>query len=358
MSASTVRSDLAPSLPHQSALKRWLVLALKLLVAGGLLYYVFAYKVDAEDKERLNTILLKSPVIMALAIFTISMQLIIGAQRLRMLLIPQDVHLGLFQTIRLTYLGAFFDTFMITSIGGDAVKAWYLARQCPKEKRLGAVSVLILDRLLGLLGLLTLTVFMTIWNIQDLNADESIRPFVIWLFIVPALLMIGTLMLLSNRVRMWRPMQAILNTIPMGKTIDRAYDSLQRFRERPSILLLGWTLSLISHISGVLAGYILMIGLDQHADLGKFFVAWFISGFVTSFAPFGGIGTGQILYEQVFRSIVGLPPGMGVILATTTQITVLIAKSPGFLAWVLSRRHPVISKDTLVENNALKGTQP
>jgi len=331
-------NDLLP--PPRRLWRRCLGPALKLLIAGGLLYYVFAYQVNQEAKDRLVTILFRSPHIMALAILAVSLQILIGAQRLRMLLAPQGVLLGYWQSLKLTYLGAFFDTFMITSVGGDAVKAWYLARQCPKEKRLGAVSVLVLDRLLGLLGLLALTVLMTIWNIQTLRDDEEIRPYVIWLFIVPAVLMLGTFMLLSNTVRMWAPMQFVLNKIPGGATINRAYESLQKFRDRPEILLVAWGLSLLVHVSGVLAGFILLYGMDQSADLSKFFVAWFIAGFVTSFAPFGGVGTGQFLYELVFSRIVDLRPGMGVILATTVQVSVVLAKSPGCIAWVLARRHP------------------
>ena len=37
--------------------------------------------------------------------------------------------------LRLTYLGAFFDTFMVTSVGGDAVKAVYIAREAPPGGR-------------------------------------------------------------------------------------------------------------------------------------------------------------------------------------------------------------------------------
>jgi uncharacterized membrane protein YbhN (UPF0104 family) len=330
-----------PSLPPRpSFARRWISPLLKLLIAGGLLYYVFAYKVDDKDKTRLADIFVKTPHILILAVIAFSMQILIGAQRLRLLLRPQEVHISYWRALKLTYLGAFFDTFMITSVGGDAVKAFYLARDCEKEKRLGAVSVLVLDRLLGLLGLLSLTVLMTLWNIRQLHADETIGPFVIWLFIVPALLLIGTLMLLSDSVRNWGPMQGMLRTIPLGGTINKAYGSLQRFRDRPLILLYGWLLSLVVHMCGVITGYILVLGLQERVEIGPFCVAWFISGFVTSFAPFGGVGTGQYLYELVFRKIVELPQGMGIILATTVQVTVVLAKAPGFIAWIMMRKHP------------------
>ena len=66
--------------------------------------------------------MLTSPFVLLAAILAFSVQLCIGAQRLRMLLDPQGVHLSYRTALRLTYVGAFFDTFMITSVGGDAIK--------------------------------------------------------------------------------------------------------------------------------------------------------------------------------------------------------------------------------------------
>ena len=53
-------------------------------------------------------------------------------------------------------VGAFFNLFLLGSTGGDAVKAFYVLRESPPERRAGAILAVIMDRLLGLLALILL----------------------------------------------------------------------------------------------------------------------------------------------------------------------------------------------------------
>ena len=58
-----------------------------------------------------------------------------------------DVSLG--ETIRLTWIGVFFNNVMPGQTGGDAVKAVYIVRRCP-DGRIPALMSVIVDRILGL----------------------------------------------------------------------------------------------------------------------------------------------------------------------------------------------------------------
>lgn len=310
---------------------------MKVIAAGGLLYYVLTTKVDETAKQVLRRLFIESPAMLGLAIAAMSAQLWIGAQRVRMLLRPQGVQLGYFTSLRLTYLGAFFDTFMITSVGGDAVKAIYLAREAPEGRRVEAVSVLVLDRLMGLLGLLALTLLVAAWQYRALSADAQAAAYLKWLVIVPTLLLAGTGMLLSKTVYASRPMQALLRLLPLGKFVARAYGSLQQFRDRPLTLLAAWGMSLVVHCFGVSCGFVLVYGMGQEPALGKYAVSWLISNFICSFAPFGGIGFGQLVFEEVFKTIAGVDHGW--VLATAVQASFILAKAPGLLAWLISREH-------------------
>ncbi|HEY3324425.1 MAG TPA: lysylphosphatidylglycerol synthase transmembrane domain-containing protein [Planctomycetota bacterium] len=316
-------------------LRRWAPPLLKFLIAGGLLYYVLTTRVTAGAAESLNNVFVRSPAIFITAILAYSIQLFIGAQRVRVLLAPLGVKIPYWTMLRLTYLGGFFDTFMVTSVGGDAVKAIYLARETPKGHKLEAVSVLVLDRLMGLLGLLTLMVVMTLWRVDELYAHEQIRPYVKWLFIVPLLLLLGTAGLLSETVRTSPPIRIVLKYMPFGSHFERAYASLQGFRDRPVILLQTWVMSLVVHTCGVISGYVLVFGMGQTANFGPFLVAWFIANFIVSFAPAQGVGVGQFFFEPIFRNIAGLENGW--VLATAVQATAILAKAPGAIAWLMSR---------------------
>jgi len=321
-----------------SLLWRWAVPALKFLVAGGLLYYVLATQLNPEGSKELRRVFLESPSFLAAAFLAVSMQLFVGTQRVRLLLGSQGFRIGYLNMLRLTYLGAFFDTFMVTSVGGDAVKAVYLARESPAGQRVESVSVLVLDRFIGLLGLVSLMLAITTWHLDVLQDNRHVQPYLFWLFLVPCLLFVGAFMLLSEAVYSWRPLQFLLRMLPGGAFIVRAYYSLQRFRRRPFILLAAFGLTLIVHTLGFLCGYMLVRGMGHAPALLPFLVAWFISNFICSFAPVGGIGVGQAVYIPIFLTIAGVPNGW--VLATAVQATYILAKSPGFIAWLLSREYP------------------
>ena len=228
---------------------------------------------------------------------------------------------------------------MITSVGGDAVKAIYLAREVQKGQRLEAVSVLVLDRLMGLLGLLALAVMLGVFQVRQLYANQETAWMIKYLVLVPGALLVGTLMLLSSRVYNSSAMQWLLSVIPMGGMATRAYGSLQKFRDRPGVLLKAFGISLIVHCFGCLTGYVLMLGLGGDAKLAPFVVALLIANFICSFAPAGGIGVGQLVYKPLFESIAAMTHPTGWVLATATQAAMLLAKAPGFIAWVISKEH-------------------
>ena len=311
--------------------RRWLGSAIKILLAFGLLYFV-RHKIDLHNLKRL---FFSSPEMLGLALVTITTQLFIGTQRLRWLLAAQNINISYRDMLRLTYLGAFFDSFLVTSVGGDAVKAVYLARETQPGYRTQAVSTLVLDRLMGLLGLLTMALLMALLHLEVMWGEEF-RLWFLLLLLVSGALFAGTLMLFSHRVYQWRPMQWLIGKLPFGGTINRAYGSLQQFRHRLGAVATAWALSLLVHTAGVGGGYWLALGLGLEPSFVPFCVAWFIANFVCSFAPIMGIGFGQYMYDKIFMVVANMDV-VGATLATALQLTSLLVKSPGLFAWLITR---------------------
>jgi len=312
--------------------RRGLIPALK--VSIGVFLIVYALRTDKFHFHEVAKSL--TPGVLAMAVSMFSIQLFLGAQRLRLLLWPLGTEMSYLTSLRLTYLGAFFDVFMVTSVGGDAIKAIYVARQAPHGRRTASVSVLVLDRLMGLLGLLMLTLLVSSWQLKSLWSDEKIRPSLIGLVCVSAFLLTGTALLFSKTFYHSRLVQTVLKRMPLGSTIDTAFVALQSFRGRPALLAYCGALSLTVHTAGVLTGYILSTALSpKPLPLGRFFVALMISNFCSSFLPAGGIGGGQIAFGAFFERIAGSK--IGAALATASQLTFLLAKAPGLPAWLISR---------------------
>jgi hypothetical protein len=119
----------------------------------------------------------------------------IGALRFRLLLGVQDIALGIGRVFQLTFIGNFFNNFMLGLTGGDLVKAYYVARET--HKRTEAVITVFLDRVVGLVGLAILAAAMVAVNFGD--AKFRTTAVYVWLFLAMACLLI--LVLYSRRLR-------------------------------------------------------------------------------------------------------------------------------------------------------------
>jgi len=61
-----------------------------------------------------------------------------------------NIHIPLWSAVKLTFLGLYFNNFLPGSIGGDLVRAWYVAKHT--HRRMAAVISVFVDRLLALLA--------------------------------------------------------------------------------------------------------------------------------------------------------------------------------------------------------------
>lgn len=94
--------------------------------------------------------------LMAFALFQAGM--VIRALRWQSLLIGVDVPLSLPHVLKLYYTGMFFNLFLPTGFGGDAVRAGELAQDVDGAS---AVATVLLDRMMGLLTLFVLAVVLS-----------------------------------------------------------------------------------------------------------------------------------------------------------------------------------------------------
>src|SRR3989338_9281469 len=123
-----------------------LKLFLKIFIGLGLVVYVLKSKMV--DFESLHSILL-NPWHLLVAFFFLTLSLFLCTARWYLLVKPQGLNLSFGKLLSLSMIGAFFNTFMPGSVGGDLIKAWYVAGQEP-DKRTRAIFTVLVDRVLGL----------------------------------------------------------------------------------------------------------------------------------------------------------------------------------------------------------------
>jgi glycosyltransferase 2 family protein len=150
-------------------MRRILLSSLKILISAALLYLALR-KVDFQElASRFNVASLGW---IALAIATTFLQIFVGVLRWREVSAACGAPLGVAQATRFNMIGTFFNQTLPSSIGGDAVRLWLVARGGAGWR--AATYSIFVDRAIGLIALAILIVASLPWSYQ-LIADPNGR---------------------------------------------------------------------------------------------------------------------------------------------------------------------------------------
>src|SRR5262245_30107063 len=153
-------------------MRRLLLSSLKILVSAALLYLALR-KVDFHDlASRFNVASLGW---IGLAIAATFLQIFIGVLRWRDVRAECGAPLALTQATRYNLIGAFFNQTLPSSIGGDAVRLWLVARAGAGWR--AATYSIFVDRAIGLIALAVVIVASLPWSyrlITDPNGRSAL----------------------------------------------------------------------------------------------------------------------------------------------------------------------------------------
>jgi uncharacterized membrane protein YbhN (UPF0104 family) len=150
-------------------MRRILLSSLKILISAALLYLALR-KVDFHElASRFNVASLGW---IGLAIATTFLQIFIGVLRWREVSAACGAPLGIAQATRFNLIGTFFNQTLPSSIGGDAVRLWLVARGGAGWR--AATYSIFVDRAIGLIALAIVVVASLPWSYQ-LIADPNGR---------------------------------------------------------------------------------------------------------------------------------------------------------------------------------------
>ena len=108
------------------------------------------------------------------------------AWRWWLLLRAQGLALSLAWTHRVTWIGTFYNAFLLGGLGGDAARAFYVCRDEP-ARRAGGLAATLLDRALGLVVLMSLAALALVAKAGALAREPGLR----WIFLVALAVTLG-----------------------------------------------------------------------------------------------------------------------------------------------------------------------
>lgn len=150
-------------------MRQILLSALKLLVSGALLYLALR-KVDLRDlAERINNLTSLGWILLAVA--TAFLQIFVGVLRWREVSAECKAPLVVSQAMRFNMIGTFFNQTLPSSIGGDAVRLWLVARSGAGWRK--ATYSIFVDRAIGLVALALIIVASLPWSYHLINDSQG-----------------------------------------------------------------------------------------------------------------------------------------------------------------------------------------
>lgn len=140
-----------------------LLFALKAVISGALLYFAFSHVDFALIGGQFNHLRYGW---VAVAILLLVVQVFVGAWRWRLIVerckAPQEPSFSIGKAFRYNFIAVFFNQTLPSTIGGDAVRTWLLARDNGGWR--SATYSVLLDRLVGMVFLALLVIVCMPWS--------------------------------------------------------------------------------------------------------------------------------------------------------------------------------------------------
>jgi uncharacterized protein (TIRG00374 family) len=236
----------------------------------------------------------------ALACAGFVLSVLVTAVRWWFLLRLLDIHIRVWQAIRLTFLGQFFNTVVPGTVGGDLVKAYYTTRLTPHAA--AALISIFVDRMLGLTELTLLaTVMLVIVLAGGLARFEDLKIAVLTVSVVVALITCAFAFLLSGRLRAALRLQKLYSKTKIAHHFAAAGEAARLYRKRLGGLIKAVAITFGGHLIWMGSISLIGMGLDLQTPVYMYFLyvpLIYIIGAVP-LTP-GGVGLLEALYVKFF----------------------------------------------------------
>ncbi|QDV36869.1 lysylphosphatidylglycerol synthase transmembrane domain-containing protein [Tautonia plasticadhaerens] len=208
--------------------------------------------------------------------------------------------------VRLGFIGNVFNLVIPGAVGGDVIKGAFLCRE--QAKKTQAVASMIIDRLLGLIGLFLLAGLAGLWAWSGSSEDVRLLIGLAWAASVAG--PVGLAVLFSPTL--YRPLlDLVAGKGKLGAVASELVTAAGVYRSRLPIVAGALGSAMVSHALFVLAFYLVDLALFRPDLPGivSHYVVVPLSLFSTSVPlPFGALGLSEQVSDFLFAQV-GHPGG-------------------------------------------------
>lgn len=281
-----------------------------------------------------------------------------------------DLPFSVRNAYRLSLVGIFYNTFIPGSVGGDLVKAYFIAHAHP-ERKTRAVASVIADRALGLFGLILFVAVLgsIAWGTGDprINGNPDLQWIVKLMAGIAGGSVVGFLLLglVLHREEIFA--DRLRRNVPkVGNSLAEMWYAVCEYRKRMKVVALGVLLSAASHFALVFAFHsasrvfppvppadpaVELATLSEHMVIAPI-------GFIAQAIPItpGGVGVAEGVFAWLYK-LSGRPESRGMIARLSLRLVEWLIGLSGYLVY-LRMKSEVKELEHEVEEDEEKGDEP
>jgi len=256
--------------------------------------------------------------------------------RLAWMLAIQDVKLSLWESVKLTFAGNFFNFALPGTTGGDLIKAYYITRFTHHKTE--AVTTVFLDRVIGLLGLVLLAGVMILvaWDTSNFGQIGLI------LGVVCGGLAIGALFVFSKRLRHTIGLPQLAARLPAGEHLLRIGRATVAMRQHKGLVGAALLNTIVLQFCVMVSAYVMALALGMKDDFTRYLI-YVPIGFLIAAVPISppqAFGVMEWAYVQFFARTGMASVSQAVAFALAVRVIQLIWSLPGVLVPLLGAHLP------------------
>ena len=315
---------------------------LKLLVTGGLVYYLLRYL----DIGALGAAFLSvTPSLYVIAIVCFVVSNLLGAVQWFLLLRAQNLTVSFRQALIFYHVGVFFNNVLPGNIGGDALRIYDIRRLTGESS--GGIAATVMDRFIGLFSTSTLALlaFLFIFELDAvgtlIDAPTGAHLAQLW---VPALAavwlgLVGILSVgLSRRLGQLADV-TVLRLLPerLRQLVNHLHNTVSVYRRRLPLLLGIWIISIAVQFSRILVYYAAGLALGIQVGL-VYFVCYQPVAAILAALPIsiGGLGVREGVLVTLFGGL-GVDREIATAMSLLGYVAGIVASLIGGITFVVRR---------------------
>jgi len=308
--------------------KKIVTYSLKIVITLILLIYI----IDKLNFERFLKLIREAQLIyIIIALLILAFSYFVNTYAWRLLLGTQGIEVPLSKLVSYYLIGLFFNNFLLSSVGGDIVKAYQLARYT--QKTVDSSVSIVASRFATIFALLILCLISSIIG-NKLEVAGS-------LFFFLAFLCSLILMFIFFNINFLNWLKSWFNSFRSARVRDlifQIHSSVSSYKNNPLVVFKVVIFSLTFQIISVLIPYVISLALGLKISIFYFLIFIPLIRIVILLPiSFNGLGLREGAYVTLFSQI-GVPPEMSFSISILGYFMLTCISLIGGILYLFSKR--------------------